>query len=142
MIQLFFTVLKYPGIPFLFGTHINLFTAPILLTMGISIVGLLLLLFQFHGHMRKPDDPRLAMRQESYGTAMRRVSCAVADAAEIAAVVKAMEIEDMEGRAKSKSEAQGGEEDGTNVAAFDWIPVVICTFTKIAISLTVINLVT
>lgn len=54
--QIIFTTLGYPGIPFLFGTHINLYTAPILMTIAISIIGASLLFFCFDGRMRVHED--------------------------------------------------------------------------------------
>jgi hypothetical protein len=54
--QVIFTTLKYPGIPFILGTHINLYTAPIMFTILISLVGALLLAFCFDGRMRVHKD--------------------------------------------------------------------------------------
>jgi hypothetical protein len=50
--QLIFTNLGYPGIPLFFNIHINLYTAPILMVILISIVGIILLIFLFDGRMK------------------------------------------------------------------------------------------
>lgn len=53
--QILFTALGYPGIPLL-GVHLNLYTAPIWMTIVISIIGIYLLCFHFNGkmHDRQP----------------------------------------------------------------------------------------
>ncbi|KAI6213749.1 hypothetical protein M3Y94_00188200 [Aphelenchoides besseyi] len=50
--QIGFTTLGYPGVSFILGTHINLYTSPVLLTIFISLVGVCLLIFCFDGKMR------------------------------------------------------------------------------------------
>ncbi|CAD5231831.1 unnamed protein product [Bursaphelenchus xylophilus] len=48
--QILFTAIGYPGIPLL-GVHLNLYTAPIWMTIVISIVGIYLLVCHFNGRM-------------------------------------------------------------------------------------------
>uniref|UniRef100_A0A914DI28 Methyltransferase domain-containing protein n=1 Tax=Acrobeloides nanus TaxID=290746 RepID=A0A914DI28_9BILA len=52
MLQIAFMGLGYPGADFIFGTRLNLYTVPILLTFGVSIIGIILLIFFFDGKMR------------------------------------------------------------------------------------------
>lgn len=49
--QTLFNLLGYPGLPLLFGVHLNLFTAPIMLALLISAVGCVLLTLCFDGRM-------------------------------------------------------------------------------------------
>ncbi|CAD5224634.1 unnamed protein product [Bursaphelenchus okinawaensis] len=48
--QVLFTLIGYPGIP-IFGVHLNLYTAPIWMTIVISVIGLYLLVKHFNGKM-------------------------------------------------------------------------------------------
>ncbi|KAI6189704.1 hypothetical protein M3Y97_00037600 [Aphelenchoides bicaudatus] len=50
--QILFTMLGYPGIPLLFGTHLNLYTAPVIMVVLISLIGAFSLIFLFDG----PED--------------------------------------------------------------------------------------
>ncbi|KAI1705080.1 YEATS family domain-containing protein [Ditylenchus destructor] len=52
LIQLCFSRMSYPGVPLLFGAHINIFTAPSYLIITICIIGAILLLNCFDGRMR------------------------------------------------------------------------------------------
>ncbi|KAI1712372.1 major facilitator superfamily domain-containing protein [Ditylenchus destructor] len=52
LIQLCFSKMSYPGVPLLFGAHINIFTAPSYLIITICIIGVILLLCCFDGRMR------------------------------------------------------------------------------------------
>ncbi|KAI6230693.1 hypothetical protein M3Y99_01030400 [Aphelenchoides fujianensis] len=51
--QVGFAGLKYPGIPIGAGLHLNLYTAPVVLTIVISAIGAFLLVFFFDGRMRR-----------------------------------------------------------------------------------------
>uniref|UniRef100_A0A914DV42 Major facilitator superfamily (MFS) profile domain-containing protein n=1 Tax=Acrobeloides nanus TaxID=290746 RepID=A0A914DV42_9BILA len=55
VIQMIFAAIKYPGLKLLFGTHLNLYTAPIYFTIFISIIGIVLLVLYFDGRMRILD---------------------------------------------------------------------------------------
>ncbi|KAI1715834.1 major facilitator superfamily domain-containing protein 8 [Ditylenchus destructor] len=61
IVQIISIIVPYPGVPLIFGIHVNLFTIPIMLTIMISVIGLTLLVFCFDGRMRvypktmKPD---------------------------------------------------------------------------------------
>lgn len=50
-----FAAIKYPGLKLLFGTHLNLYTAPIYFTIFISITGIVMLVLYFDGRMRILD---------------------------------------------------------------------------------------
>uniref|UniRef100_A0A914DMD8 Major facilitator superfamily (MFS) profile domain-containing protein n=1 Tax=Acrobeloides nanus TaxID=290746 RepID=A0A914DMD8_9BILA len=52
LLQLVFTRIGYPGWNFIFGTKLNLYTVPVLITLGISFIGVILLIFCFDGKMR------------------------------------------------------------------------------------------
>uniref|UniRef100_A0A183CR13 MFS domain-containing protein n=1 Tax=Globodera pallida TaxID=36090 RepID=A0A183CR13_GLOPA len=56
VINLLSSTIAFPGWPFAFGIHLNLFTAPILLAMLISALALYLLLFHFDGTIRLRHD--------------------------------------------------------------------------------------
>uniref|UniRef100_A0A914QEF0 Major facilitator superfamily (MFS) profile domain-containing protein n=1 Tax=Panagrolaimus davidi TaxID=227884 RepID=A0A914QEF0_9BILA len=65
LIQMIFSRIKYPGITMLFGTHFNLFTAPVYLALILSFVGVLLLWFWFHGEMHVPSKEERKKQQEA-----------------------------------------------------------------------------
>ena len=60
-----FSRIKYPGISLLFGTHFNLFTAPVYLALILSFVGVILLWFWFHGEMHVPSKEERKKQQEA-----------------------------------------------------------------------------
>uniref|UniRef100_A0AC34FHE0 Major facilitator superfamily (MFS) profile domain-containing protein n=1 Tax=Panagrolaimus sp. ES5 TaxID=591445 RepID=A0AC34FHE0_9BILA len=65
LIQMIFSRIKYPGITLLFGTHFNLFTAPVYLALILSFVGVILLWFWFHGEMHVPTKEERKKQQEA-----------------------------------------------------------------------------
>uniref|UniRef100_A0A7E4VED7 MFS domain-containing protein n=1 Tax=Panagrellus redivivus TaxID=6233 RepID=A0A7E4VED7_PANRE len=52
LIQLLFTLIKYPGVSLFLGFHLNLYTAPVYLAMITTGIGLALLIFLFNGKLR------------------------------------------------------------------------------------------
>ncbi|KAH7721578.1 Protein Y53G8AR.7 a [Aphelenchoides avenae] len=113
--QLGFTYLGYPGVNFLFGTHINLYTAPILFTIIISVVGIVLLLFWFDGRMRMTCDER-----EMAAQACEMDSKCVA----------------IDGTSQTVLT------DQCPIIAFDRVAVFVCMFTKMVMGVTILNFMT
>ena len=54
LIQSAFTTIKYPGLKLIFGIHLNLYTAPVILNLFLSIGATVLLVTMFDGKMRIP----------------------------------------------------------------------------------------
>ncbi|KAI1720641.1 major facilitator superfamily domain-containing protein 8 [Ditylenchus destructor] len=125
MIQLCFTALKYPGVSFIFGTHINLFTAPILLTIIISSIGICLLLFCFDGRMRIrsqniiPDDLQCTNEIEQN-------TCVISS-----------KDDSLKSSVTTLDEATLPK-----APKFDWIAVFVCFLTKAVLNLTLMNFIT
>uniref|UniRef100_A0A915D658 Uncharacterized protein n=1 Tax=Ditylenchus dipsaci TaxID=166011 RepID=A0A915D658_9BILA len=128
LIQLFFTMLKYPGVPFIFGTHINLFTAPILLTIIISTLALVLLVFCFDGRMRIQPFPK-----ES--------KMATFPIEPVDEIKQQNSLELTQDSLKS-SITTVDEVALPKVSKFDWVAVALCMFTKSVVGLTTLNFIT
>lgn len=54
LLQAAFTTIKYPGVKLIFGIHLNLYTAPVILNLILSIGAIILLVTMFDGRMRIP----------------------------------------------------------------------------------------
>ncbi|KAE9553921.1 hypothetical protein FO519_002847 [Halicephalobus sp. NKZ332] len=54
LLQSAFTTIKYPGVKLIFGIHLNLYTAPVIFNMILSIGAIILLATMFDGRMRVP----------------------------------------------------------------------------------------
>ena len=54
VMQFAFTGIKYPGVKLIFGIHLNLYTAPIILNLVLSIGAIILLVTMFDGKIRVP----------------------------------------------------------------------------------------
>lgn len=47
------SLLKYPGVVYLFGLHLNMFTMPAYFVIACSVVAILLLIFCYNGQLNE-----------------------------------------------------------------------------------------
>ncbi|KAI1710004.1 major facilitator superfamily domain-containing protein [Ditylenchus destructor] len=117
IVQIISMIVPYPGVPLIFGIHINLFTIPIMLTIMISVVGLSLLVCSFDGRMRVYPGTETDPDTDSY----------------LAASNSRLSLESTDDSANGSIEP---------VAKFDYLAAIVCLFTKAVAATTIINFTT
>uniref|UniRef100_A0A914DZY2 Major facilitator superfamily (MFS) profile domain-containing protein n=1 Tax=Acrobeloides nanus TaxID=290746 RepID=A0A914DZY2_9BILA len=80
LFQIFFTLFGYPGHEFLFGTHLNVYTSPIYLSIFSCLIGITLLLLCFHGKLqptKKADDAALPATENRLGVNLDKIAISI-----------------------------------------------------------------
>lgn len=111
-----FSQISYPGIPLFFGTHFNLYTAPVVLAGSTSLIGIVLLICCFDGRMKVRDIPAPVYTEDvALGTVDEDTFLEVATA-------------------KSKLDIQKPK--------YDIIAVIVLILVKVATEIVILNLIT
>ncbi|KAH7717271.1 Protein Y53G8AR.7 a [Aphelenchoides avenae] len=121
--QMAFTMLGYPGLDFVFGIHLNLFTAPIVLALSVATIGFILLVCCFDGRMPIPEKKEKATKPPM------STNSSTAELLNEAAVNNSSMPELQRGRPPVE-------------VGFDWVAVLVCFFTKMTTMLTMQNFMT
>uniref|UniRef100_A0A914EE50 Uncharacterized protein n=3 Tax=Acrobeloides nanus TaxID=290746 RepID=A0A914EE50_9BILA len=66
LINSIFVTLGYPGKLIFFGNHLNVYTAPIYLSMLMNVIGLMILWFCFHSKLSPVEDKEVSKEQKHH----------------------------------------------------------------------------
>ncbi|KAE9552448.1 hypothetical protein FO519_004333 [Halicephalobus sp. NKZ332] len=133
-IQLAFTRIAYPGFELFGGIYLNLYTAPALMAGGISIIGILLMIFLFNGKMRVQNSGRRVRPSE----AKKEVS---SDFDENKNQIPLKEINlNREDSYLNLQKESDTEENSEKEVPYNMIAILVLIFTKVVGELVMLNL--
>lgn len=121
MLQVIFAQISYPGLPLPFGTHFNLYTAPVVLAALTSGIGIAFLIFYFNGKMIIREKPAPVFTED--------VALGTID-------------EDIFLETKIKEKKLKTEKNNNEFPKYDVIAVIVCIVVKITSEVVILNLIT